>query len=168
MEKCAGNGEHRRLTMASQLEHAPRKEDTTADVIAVHFPGDNVSLDEETLHQVRGPLLALADEPSESALLLDLGNVDYLTAAVLGMLVSVHKKLRAGGRHMTVGNLSPQLYELFAVTRLDQLLDLRTGQERGPGARSEQAVLAGQSPRRWQHRSIGARRFETPSARFSG
>jgi anti-sigma B factor antagonist len=119
--------------MAPQLEHPPRKDDPAAEVIVVHFAGSDVSLDEGTLQQIRAPLLALADEPGASALLLDFGNVQVLTSAALGTLVSLHKKLRGSGRHMTVGNLSPQLHEVFAVTRLDRLLDLRrTGQEGGP------------------------------------
>jgi CheY-like chemotaxis protein len=52
------------------------------------------------------------------------------------MLVSLHKKQIAGGRHMTVGNLSPQVHEVFAVTGLDKLLNLRlAGQEEDPAAR---------------------------------
>src|SRR6516225_6708288 len=105
--------------MASTLERPHLKVGVSGDVIAVHFTGCKVSLDEEALDRIHDQLLALADEPSESDLLLDFGNVDYLTSSALGTLVSLHKKLLARGRHMTVGNLSPQVYEVFAVTRLD-------------------------------------------------
>src|SRR5262245_35798351 len=121
--------------MALQVERPPMKEGASGDVTVVHFTGCNVSLDEETLDRIHDTLLALADEPSESHLLLDFGNVDYLTSSALGTLVSLHKKLLARGRHMTVGNLSPQVHEVFAVTRLDKFLDLRlAGQEDGPAA----------------------------------
>jgi len=119
--------------MALQVERPPLKEGAPGDVTVVHFTGCNVSLDEETLDRIRDQLLALADEPSESHLLLDFGNVDYLTSTALDTLVSLHKKLLARGRHMTVGNLSPQVYEVFAVTSLDKFLDLRlVGQENEP------------------------------------
>jgi anti-sigma B factor antagonist len=111
--------------MALQLERPTRAEGTASNVIVVHFTGCNVSLDEEALSQIHDQLLALADEASASALLLDFGNVDYLTSTALGTLVSLHKRLRTRGRQMTVGNLRPQVYEVFAVTRLDELLDLR-------------------------------------------
>ena len=111
--------------MAPQFERLPMKEGASADVTVVHFTGCKVSLDEEALYRIHDQLLALADEPSESDLLLDFGNVEYLTSTALGILVSLHKKLLARGRYMTVGNLSPQVYEVFAVTRLDKFLNLR-------------------------------------------
>lgn len=119
--------------MTFQLERPPMREDTAQDV--VHFTGCKVSLDQETLDHIHDQLLALADEPSESDLLLDFGNVEYLTSTALGMLVSLHKKLLARGRHMTAGNLSPQVHEVFTVTKLNEFLDLRlTGQEVEPTA----------------------------------
>jgi anti-anti-sigma factor len=120
--------------MALQFERPPVKKDAAGDVTVVHFTGCKVSLDEETLHHIHDQLLAVADEPSESELLLDFGNVEYVSGTVLGTLVSLYKKLQAGGRHMVVGNLSPQVYEALAVTRLDKSLDLRlAGQEGKPG-----------------------------------
>src|SRR5262249_54800945 len=89
--------------------------------------------------RIHDELLALADEPSESDLLLDFGNVEYVYSKVLGTLVSLHKKLLASGRRLTVGNLSPQVYEVFAVT--SKFLDLRlAGHEGGPGAEGGHSV----------------------------
>jgi anti-sigma B factor antagonist len=110
-----------------ELKHKrpPIKEGVSHDVTVVWLTGRKVWLDEEALDCIHDQLLALADEPNESDLLLDFGNVEYLTSTALGTLVSLHKKLRARGRHMTVGNLSPQVYEVFAVTSLNRYLDLR-------------------------------------------
>jgi anti-sigma B factor antagonist len=125
--------------MALQLERPPLKEGAPGDVTVVHFTGCNVALDEETLDRIRDQLLALADGPSASDLLLDFGNVEYLTSSALGTLLCLHKKLLAAGRHLTVGNLSPQVRELFAETRLDRFLDLRlAGQEDEPAAQDGQ------------------------------
>jgi anti-sigma B factor antagonist len=116
------------------------KENTACDVTVVHFTGCKVSLDEESLHRIHDQLLALADEPSASELLLDFGNVEYVSSTALGTLVSLHKKLLASGRHMTVGNLSPQIHEVFGVTRLDKFLNLRlAGQEAEPAAKDGQS-----------------------------
>jgi anti-sigma B factor antagonist len=116
--------------MASTLERPHMKVGVSGDVIAVHFTGCKVSLDEEALDRIHDQLLALADEPSESDLLLDCGNVEYLTSTALGTLINLHKKLAASGRHLIVGNLSPQVHEVFSVTKLDKFLDVRlAGQE---------------------------------------
>jgi anti-anti-sigma factor len=120
--------------MALQLKHPPTKEGAADDVIVVHFTGGKVSLDEETLFRIHDELLALAEEPSTSDLFLDLGNVAYLTSAALGTLVRLHKKLLAAGRHLTVGNLTPHVHEVFTVTKLDRCLDLRWGARQGEPA----------------------------------
>jgi anti-anti-sigma factor len=117
--------------MNLQQEHPPGKEEATRAVTVVHFTGCQVALDEETLHRIHDRLFALADERSESALFLDFGNVEYVSSKALGTLVGLHKKLLARGRHLTVGNLSPQVHEVFAVTSLDRFLNLRLA---GPGA----------------------------------
>jgi anti-sigma B factor antagonist len=112
-------------------------EHTARDVTVVRFTGGNVSLDEEAMDRTHDQLLALADEPCESDVRLDFGNVTYLTSTALGTLVSLHKKLLAKGRHLSVGNLSPQVHEVFTVSRLDQFLDLRlAGPEDQPAAQN--------------------------------
>jgi anti-sigma B factor antagonist len=147
--------------MILQLILPPLEEDSPRDVIVAHFTGCHVSLDEETLYRIHDELLALAEEPSESDLLLDFGNVEYLTSTALGMLIGLHKKLLATGRHLTVGNLCPQIHEVFTVTKLDRLLDLRVAwQEVEPAAQAGHDMLtplAVRSPRRRQDRWI-----ETP------
>src|SRR5262249_56912088 len=89
--------------MASQLVRPVMKEVECGCVIMVHFSGANVSLDGESLYRIQDQLFALADEPSTSDLLLDFGNVEYLTSETLGALVRLHRKLRARGRRLTVG-----------------------------------------------------------------
>src|SRR5262249_37251018 len=113
------------------------KEDVSRDVTVAHFTGCKLSLDEETLYRVHDQLLALTEEPSESDLLLDFGNVEYLTSTALGTLVNLHKKLLAGGRHMAIGNLNPQVHEVFVVTRLHKFLDVQLArQEDEPAAQN--------------------------------
>jgi anti-anti-sigma factor len=120
--------------MALQLENPPRKDDSARGVTVVHFTGHKASLNEKAIDCIRDQLLALADEPGESELILDFGNVEYVSSKVLGPLVRLRQRLLAKGRSMTVGNLSPQIYELFAVMRLDKVFDARlAGQEAEPG-----------------------------------
>ena len=59
------------------------------------------------------------------ALVLDLSEVNDLTAGGLGQLVSLHKRLRASGGHLVLCNVGERAYEVFEVTRLIDLLDVR-------------------------------------------
>ena len=82
---------------------------------------------------LRGPELNNIDESFERAsqkrraatLQVDLAHVQFLTAAALGKLVSIHIKLRDLGKRLLLTNLSAQLFEIFEITRLDTLLDIR-------------------------------------------
>jgi anti-anti-sigma factor len=115
--------------MASQTTRPLPKEKVAGELTVVRFTGPQVSLDEHTLHGIRDELLALADEPGESELVLDFGNVEYVSGMALGTLVSLHKNLIARGRHMTIRDLTPHVHEVFVVTRLDELLDLRPAEK---------------------------------------
>jgi anti-anti-sigma factor len=128
--------------MALQHALSPVIQDAPGDVTVIHFTGHRVSLDEETLYAIRDELFALAEEPSESDLVLDFGNVEYVASTALDTLVSLHKNLLARGRRLTIGNLMPQVHEVFAVTRLDDLLDLRlAGEEVEPAAQNGEPGL---------------------------
>jgi two-component system OmpR family response regulator len=116
--------------MILHLDSSNGKELTTRDVEVVHFTGHTTSLDEETAYLVHDQLLALANEPSATDLHFDFDNVDFLSCMALAMLVSLHKKLLTKGRHLAICNLSPQVHEVFAITRLDRFLDLRLTAQR--------------------------------------
>jgi anti-anti-sigma factor len=115
--------------MAFPLASLSRKEETRPAPAVIHFTGGKVALDEETLHGIRDQLFALADEPSPSDLFLDFGNVEFVASMALGLLVGLHKDLLSRGRRLTLINLSPSVHEVFAVTKLDHLLDLRMTDE---------------------------------------
>jgi anti-anti-sigma regulatory factor len=58
-------------------------------------------------------------------LLLDLGRVRIPTAGGLGALVALHKGQRACGGSLTLLNVSPWAFEVFSLTRLTEILDVR-------------------------------------------
>jgi anti-anti-sigma factor len=117
--------------MALQLEQLAIHDDTFRHVTVVHFTGSNVSLDEEASQSVHDQLLALADEPSDGQMLLDFGNVEFISGATLGTLLRLRKMLLAKGRQLAVGNLSPNICGVFAVARLDSFFDPRPAGQDG-------------------------------------
>jgi anti-anti-sigma regulatory factor len=56
---------------------------------------------------------------------LDFGNIETLSAAMLGLLVALHIELRSLGRGLVLFNLSARIYEIFQAMELTQLLDIR-------------------------------------------
>jgi anti-sigma B factor antagonist len=89
-------------------------------------------LGEDHIQAVGGELSALADRLAHGRLTLDLSEVHYLTSTALGMLVALHKRLLARRGHLALTNVADIVFEVFAVTRLDRVLDIRRGPEECP------------------------------------
>ena len=98
----------------------------------VHTAGDESvitlsaqSLRDPTAEAVGEGLLRLADEPGRQRLRLDLGEVPYLTSEWLGKFIALHKAVRRRGGRLTLVNVAAPVYEIFQITRLHQVLDVR-------------------------------------------
>jgi anti-anti-sigma factor len=84
------------------------------------------SLNEYNADLVGKKLLALADGPGRKVT-LDLAPIEYLTSTVLGHMVALHKRLAMAGGRLSVENARPTIRNIFHITLLDQVLDVRTG-----------------------------------------
>ena len=82
-------------------------------------------LDESNAESIARMLFDLVDRLGRHKLRLDLGAVEYLTSVVLGKLISLNKKVRAVGGELCLFNVRPQVYEIFEVTHLTKVLDIR-------------------------------------------
>jgi anti-anti-sigma factor len=91
----------------------------------VCFAGPKVCLDEATVECVQHQLLDLAETPGPSELILDFDNVQFISSLALGTLITMHKRLAAAGRLLTLCNLRPAVREVLAITCLDKFLNVR-------------------------------------------
>jgi anti-sigma B factor antagonist len=99
------------------------------DVTVVRFT-DKKLIDDQTIRLVGDQLCSLVDEQGRRKILLNFGIVEYLSSAALGKLIILHKKVIAAGGRLVLYNIDPQIYEVFAVTKLNKLFDIR---RRGEG-----------------------------------
>jgi anti-anti-sigma factor len=111
--------------MASQPLRNHLELEATGPVATVRFLGEQVLLDEANSHTVLGELFGLADQLAFTELLLDFHNVEYLTSTTLGLLITLRRQLAAVGRDIRLRNLLPHIAEIFVITRLDRLFDVR-------------------------------------------
>jgi anti-anti-sigma factor len=90
-------------------------------------------LQDPTAEAAGGRLLRQADMQGRRGLTVDLGELPYLTSMWLAQLVALHKKVRGLGGQLTLVNVPAPVYEVFRLTNLDTLLDLRLkGRGRSP------------------------------------
>lgn len=81
-------------------------------ITAVQMQGDDLADD------LRQELLAAVAEFGATKVVLDFQNVKYLGSAGFRPLLSLHRKLHETGGRMIFIHLSPEVEEVFLITRL--------------------------------------------------
>ena len=94
------------------------------DVTVVNFV-DRRILDEQNIQIIGEQLFSLVDEVGRRKILLNFGNVEFLSSAALGKLIALHKKLQAVGGRLILCNIDPEIYEVFEITRLDKFFTIQ-------------------------------------------
>ena len=92
------------------------------DVVVVTFRATSI-LDDGTVESIRQDLYSLVDEQARRKVLLDFGHVRFLTSAMLGVLIALHKKSQAIKGKLVICGLRPDLKKIFAITKLDSILE---------------------------------------------
>jgi anti-anti-sigma factor len=85
-------------------------------------------LNDTNVQQIGEELQGLAEQLGPGELHLDFSEVNYLSTVVMAKLLTLHKRVTKEGGRFVLTNVNA-LYELFSVTRLDTLLDVRRSQD---------------------------------------
>jgi anti-sigma B factor antagonist len=72
-------------------------------------------------------LLGVVEKSGCGRLVLDFAAVDRIASEMLGVLVVTHKRLVARGGRMALCSMKPELREVFANLRLDQVFAIYDG-----------------------------------------
>ena len=95
-----------------------------ADVSIVNFV-DRKILDEANIQELGRELFHLVEEEQRKKLLLNFSNVEFLSSAALGKLITLDKKVKKASGQLKLSNIRPEIYEVFAITRLNRLFDIK-------------------------------------------
>lgn len=110
--------------MSAQPHRRRLEVENRGDVTVVCLT-DRKILVEQHIQVVGEELLNLAKDSGQKKLLLNFRNVEYMSSAVLGMLVTLNKNIQAAGGKLVLCNIDPQIREVFAITKLDKLFVIR-------------------------------------------
>jgi anti-anti-sigma factor len=110
----------RRRLMRSILRSLPKVEQRGCVKIITFTAGQKRDVENVLATELHG----LTDDLGECHLLLDFTNVEFITSVELGTLIGLHKKMKATGGRLTLFNMNLLVYEVFTVTRLDNLLGI--------------------------------------------
>jgi anti-sigma B factor antagonist len=109
--------------MSSQPRRRRLEVEDIGDITVVNFT-DRKILDEQNIQLIGEQLFSLVDESGRKKVLLNFGNVEYLSSAALGKLITLNKKLQAVGGRLILCNIDPQIYEVFEITKLNKLFNI--------------------------------------------
>lgn len=109
--------------MSSPARRRRLEVESIGDVTVVNFV-DRKILDEQNIQIIGEQLFSLVDEEGLRKILLNFSNVEYLSSAALGKLITLNKKLQAAGGKLILCNIDPQIYEVFEITKLDKFFKI--------------------------------------------
>ena len=94
------------------------------DVTVVRFR-DRKIVEDINIQELGAEMFQLIEEEKREKLLLNFSTVDFLSSAALGKLITLDKKVKAHGGKLKLTNIRPEIYEVFAITRLNRLFDIK-------------------------------------------
>ena len=95
---------------------------TSDDAVLFNYSGASL-LPEET-RRIELELRRRLYATESKTFILDLREVESVTASGLGALVALHRRLRNMSGHLTLRNVKPQPLEVIRLCRLDEVLDI--------------------------------------------
>jgi len=105
---------------------AYRRLDVTdvGDVTVVRFR-DRKIVEDINIQQLGQEMFQLVEVDNRDKVLLNFSSVDFLSSAALGKLITLDKKMKAHGGALKLSNIRPEIYEVFAITKLNRLFDIK-------------------------------------------
>lgn len=114
--------------MSSQPHRRRLKVEDIGDVTVINFI-DKKILDEQNIQVIGEQLFDLVEEENRRKLLLNFKNVEYLSSAALGKLITLNKKLQEAGGRLVLCDIAPQIYEVFEITKLDKFFTIENEEQ---------------------------------------
>ena len=86
---------------------------------------DERILEERDIQALQESVMSVVEQAEQINLVLDFRNVRFLSSAVLGLLIRVSKKVYERQGKLRLCNIDPKIYEIFRITRLTKVFDIR-------------------------------------------
>ena len=105
-------------------DEVARVKTTRTDGLVVAELADRKILDEAIISQIAEQLYALVAESDSPKLVLDFQHVSHMSSGALGMLITLHKRIREKRGEMRLCNIGQSIYEVFVITRLNEVFQI--------------------------------------------
>lgn len=95
-----------------------------SDSIAVVEFADRKILEELSIQEIGEELARLVELEPGIRLLLNFKNVDHLSSAALGMLITLNRKVQAQNGSLKLSDINHQIFEVFKITKLNRVFEI--------------------------------------------
>jgi anti-sigma B factor antagonist len=85
---------------------------------------DERILEEKDLQALQEAIMSVIEQAERINLILDFRNVQFLSSAVLGLLIRVSKKVYERDGQLKLCSIDPKIYKIFKITRLTKIFDI--------------------------------------------
>jgi anti-sigma B factor antagonist len=93
------------------------------DITRVEFVDRNI-LDEANIQRIGEEIGDIIEAKPQPKLLISFDNVDHLSSAALGTLITISNKVRSKDGQLRLANIDSQIYEVFVITKLNKLFQI--------------------------------------------
>ena len=105
-------------------EESPRLNVSADGDVTIVALADRKILDELSITQIGDQLNALVLESPVPKFMLDFAVVSHMSSSALGMLITLHKRIREKSGQLRLCNIQPAIYEVFVITRLNEIFQI--------------------------------------------
>lgn len=85
---------------------------------------DRKILDEISISQIGQRLQGLVAKADSPKFVLDFTSVGHMSSSALGMLITLHKRIRERDGQLRLSGIQPPIYEVFVITRLNEIFQI--------------------------------------------
>ena len=86
---------------------------------------DSKIIDEDEIQELGQELYDLVEREGHRRFILNFSHVEFLSSAALGKLISFEKKVSTHDGELILTNIRPEIYEVFAITKLTKLFTIK-------------------------------------------
>lgn len=104
-------------------EQAKMKVEYGVEVTFVTFNEENI-LEEEQIRELHKSLEPIIQKNNDGRMVMNFANVKFMTSAMLGLLVRVHKRVSELGGELELCNLDPNIRKVFEITQLVKVFNI--------------------------------------------
>jgi anti-sigma B factor antagonist len=97
--------------------------DYVENATIVRFTDEKI-LEEKDVNALQDSIMSVVEQGERIKLILDFGNVRFLSSAVLGLLIRLSKRIYEKDGQLKLCNINSKIFEIFKITRLTTTFDI--------------------------------------------